>query len=65
LEDLFDKEIEVPSLYDIVKSFFTRKKLKVKLKAYPGNIIRKLEIVQNEVDKEIKGELEKAKRDVG
>lgn len=65
LSDLLDREVIVPNLYEIVKSFFTRKTLSIKIKAYPNKIIEQLYIIQRGVDKQIEKEIEKGKRSSG
>ena len=63
LNDLIDREVIIPSLFDIVKSFFTRKQILIKIKAYPNKLIKKLQVVQRGVDKEIEKKLKNAKVD--
>jgi hypothetical protein len=65
LSDLFPKVIKVPSFFDIVVSFFSRKSLVVLVEAYPVNLIRRLEFIQKKVDEEIKAKIDKARRDAG
>ena len=62
LDDLFSREIEAPSLFEIIKSFFTRRPLQLKIKPYPDYLIRRLLTVQRGVDTKVKGEIDKAKR---
>jgi len=61
LSDMFDKHIEVPDLLTIIKSLFTREKLRVKIKAYPNRLIERLLTIQRATDREIQRELNKAK----
>jgi len=61
LEDIFDKHIEIPSLFDIVKSFFTRQPIMITLRAFPRDIIEKLMHMQSGVDELVKREVDKAK----
>lgn len=62
LSDLIDRRIELPSLYDIIKSFFTKEKIIIIMKAYPNRIIERIHAIQRGVDKKIEWEIEKAKR---
>jgi len=61
LNDLYDRIIIIPNLYEIVKSFFTRKKIIVTIKAYPNKIINRLQTIQRGVDKEIERKIQEAK----
>jgi hypothetical protein len=61
LSDLMDKRIELPNLWDIVKTLFTKKKIEITVKAYPSKIIDRLIAVQKGVDREIEKEISKAK----
>jgi len=62
LADLFGKTYILPSMFDLVRSFFTRKPIEIKLKPEPQDTIRSLEAVQQYVDKKIKEKLEEAER---
>jgi hypothetical protein len=62
LLDLYGLDIEVPSLFDIIKTFFTKKKIRIKISGRTEQLIRKLIKVQHHVDKEIEKEINKAKR---
>lgn len=61
LSDLIDREIELPSMYEIIKSIFTKQKIRIILKAFPNRVIERLHAIQRGVDKEVKKELDKAK----
>jgi len=61
LSDLMDKRIELPNLWDIVKTLFTKKKIEVTVRAYPGKLINRLIAIQRGVDREIEREISKAK----
>jgi hypothetical protein len=62
LADLLDREMEVPNLRDLMKSFLTGQKLKVKIKGLPVPLIKRLETIQREIDEQIQTEINKAKR---
>lgn len=62
LSDLIDREIKLPSLWEIVKTFFTKKSISIKIKAYPVQLIRRLMIIQKKVDSKVEKEINKAKR---
>lgn len=62
LSDLIDKEVKLPSLWEIVKTFFTRKPIPIIVKAYPLRLITKLMTIQKKVDSKIEREIEKSKR---
>lgn len=65
LSDLIDKEIILPSLWEVAKTFITKKPICIKIKAYPIQLIRKLMIIQKKVDDKVKREIEKGKRGAG
>jgi len=62
LSDLFDKEIEFPSLIEVIRSILRGSRLKIKIKAFPNAMIERLQNIQLGVDKEIKRKVEEAKR---
>jgi len=62
LSDLIDREIKLPSLWEIVRTFFTRKPISIRIKAYPLRLITKLMTIQKRVDSKVKKEIEKSKR---
>lgn len=61
LGDIFDRCIEIPSLFNIVKSFFTKQPIVIRLRAFPRDIIEKLMYMQSGVDELVKKEVDKAK----
>jgi len=61
LSDLMDKEVKLPNLYEIIKSFFTRRPLYIIIKGYPVQLIRKLLTIQKKVDSKVEREIKKAK----
>jgi len=65
LSDLIDREVELPNLFTIIRSFFTRERLIIKFKAYPVKLIERLHAIQRGVDAQVKREIDKAKRDSG
>lgn len=62
LSDLIDREIRLPSLWEVVKTFFTKKPMYIRIKAYPVHLIRKLMTIQKKVDNKVEKEIEKSKR---
>ena len=62
LSDLIDREIKLPSLWEVVKTFFTKKPIYIRIKAYPLRLITKLMTIQKKVDDKVKREIEKSKR---
>ena len=65
LSDLLDREVELPSLFTIIRSFFTKERLIIKFKAYPIKVIERLHAIQRGVDKEVKRIIDKAKSESG
>jgi len=62
LTDLFGRTLEIPNLREIIKSFFTRRPIKITVKGFPINQIRALEMIQKTIDDKVEDEIEKAKR---
>ncbi len=62
LNDLIDREIKFPSMYEMVKSFFTRKSLTIIIKGYSMRLINRLMTIQSKVDDDVEKEINKAKR---
>jgi len=60
LIDLYGSEIEVPNLYEIIKSLFTRKPLMIKVKERSEQLINRLIKVQSHVDKLIEKKIKDA-----
>ena len=65
LVDLYGQEIELPSLYEIIKSFFTRKPLKARIKGFSSQMIRQLQAIQKKIDDKVQEEIRKAKSKAG
>jgi len=61
LSDLIDREIKLPSLWEIVKTFFTKRSISITIKAYPLRLITKLMTIQKKVDSKIEREIKKSK----
>jgi len=61
LSDLMDKEVQLPNLYEVIMSLFTRKPLFMIIKGYPIQLIRKLLTVQKKVDSKMEREIRKAR----
>ena len=59
LTDLYGSEIELPNLYEIIKSLFTRRPITVKIKERSEQLINRLIKVQSYVDREIEKEIKK------
>jgi len=64
LSDLIDREIKLPSLWEVVKTFFTKRSISITIKAYPSRLITKLMTVQKKVDDKVEREIEKSKRGI-
>ena len=64
LSDLIDREIKLPSLWEVVRTFFTRKPIYIKIKAYPLRLITKLMTIQKRVDSKVKRKLKRVKEGV-
>ena len=64
LSDLYGSEIEVPSLYEIVRSLFNRKPIIIRVKERSEQLINRLIKVQSHVDKEIERQIKDAKNKV-
>lgn len=60
LTDLYGSEIELPNLYEIIKSLFTRRPITIKIKERSEQLINRLIRVQSHVDKEVEKEIKKA-----
>lgn len=65
LNDLIDREIKFPSMYELIKSFFTKKHLTLIIKGYPLRLINRLMTIQRKVDEETEKEIDNAKRSTG
>lgn len=61
LSDLYDTDIELPSVKSVIKSLFTGKRLEARVLAKPITLIRKLMAIQKIVDEKVEEEIEKAK----
>lgn len=60
LSDLLDREIELPSLFTVIKSLFTKERLKIRIRAYPKRLIDRLFTIQTEVDREVEKKIRQA-----
>ena len=60
LMDLFGRDIEVPNLLSILKTFFTREPIIIRIKGYPAKLINRVIKVQQYVDKKVEEEMRKA-----
>lgn len=65
LLDIYGTEIEAPNLFEIIKSLFTRKKLKFRIRGREEKLINRLVKVQRLMDEEVEKEIRKAKNKVG
>jgi len=63
MEDLYDREIELPGMRTLVGSLLSNKPITVLKKAYPVRLIRRLLVIQGIIDKKIEEETDKAKRE--
>jgi hypothetical protein len=61
LTDLFGREIEFPNLKEIIKSFFTKRPIRAKIRGFPVDLIERLGEIQKAVDGEIEKAISKAK----
>jgi len=62
LGDIFGRELELPSLRELIWSLIKDRRITVKIKPYSNLMIERLLNVQLAVDKEVEREIEKGKR---
>lgn len=62
LTDLFGRTLELPNLRQILRSIFTREPILVRVKGFPSDLIKRLELIQRKVDEQVQRTIEEAKR---
>jgi len=62
LGDLFDKEIEFPSLIEAIRTLIRGRRIRLRVKAFPNALIERLVNVQMETDVQTQKEIDKAKQ---
>lgn len=65
LTDLFDRRIEIPNLFDILKTLVTKEKIPITIKGFSAVLIRRLISVQEYVDREVESKVREAQRRTG
>ena len=62
ISDLYGKEIECPSLREIIMTFLTNKPIRIRVKGQPAPVVNRLEQIQDSFDKKVKKEIDEARR---